>query len=147
MSPVKAAPVSCLHPRSPLARCNAVIVPRPVATSAIAPPSPIETKSLPTPLLDAERLDDTSCGTGAPPQRGNKKPIRWNRRSVPFYRQRPLDLLRLRKGPETPAFPDGVPFTMIRRFKWASGRAWKVNTGRRFKLYLSLKRGSRKGAK
>lgn len=99
---------------------------------------------MPTILIDAEQLSPLECGTGQPAQRGRRKPIVWKRRRPWFDHQWSLDLQRVKKGPETPHYPDGVPFTQIRSFQSFSGRSWKVNAGRRRKIRLSLKRGRRK---
>lgn len=104
----------------------------------------LEKKSFPTPWIDPERLLDHSCGTGQPAQRGRRKPLVWKRRKPWFDHQWTLDLKRVKKGPETPYFPEGVPFTQIRSFQSFSGRSWKTNAGRRRKIRLSLKRGRRK---
>ncbi|KAF8279643.1 hypothetical protein TcBrA4_0099950 [Trypanosoma cruzi] len=61
-----------------------------------------------------------------------------------FDRQWSLDLKRAKKGPLTPQFPEGVPFTAIRSFQSFAGKSWKINAGRRRKIRLSLKRGRRK---
>lgn len=113
----------------------------PIARESILPSS---TKSMPTPLLDPERLQELGCGTGQPAQRGRRKPLVWRRRKPWFDHQWSLDLKRIKKGPETPHFPEGVPFTQIRAFQSFAGRAWKINAGRRRKIRLSLKRGRRK---
>lgn len=105
---------------------------------------PSTVKKMPTPLLDPERLQDFNCGTGQPAQRGRRKPLVWKRRKPWFDHQWSLDLQRVKKGPETPHFPDGVPFTQIRSFQSFAGRSWKINAGRRRKIRLSLKRGRRK---
>ena len=150
-------PLSAIGQHSPSPRATASGTPNWLLSSALTKvlsPGIVETVSLPTQLLDDpsngqhhDHIGEATGGSGNPPQRGSRKPGRWSRRLSPFYRQWSLDLLRKRKGPATPAFPDGAPFTLIRKFKWAAGRAYRVNTGRRFKLYMSLKRGSRKGAK
>lgn len=114
------------------------------AASPVEPVLPSMKKSMPTLLLDGEKLDSLSCGTGQPAQRGRRKPLVWKRRHPWFDRQWSLDLKRMKKGPETPYFPDGVPFTQIRAFQSFSGRSWKINAGRRRKIRLSLKRGRRK---
>lgn len=101
-------------------------------------------KSMPTPLIDVEKLQKVDCGTGQPAQRGRRKPLVWKRRKPWFDHQWSLDLNRVRKGPETPHFPDGVPFTQIRAFQSFAGRSWQINAGRRRKIRLSLKRGRRK---
>nr|CCC53978.1 conserved hypothetical protein [Trypanosoma vivax Y486] len=101
-------------------------------------------KQMPTLLLEASPLDVLTCGTGQPAQRGRRKPIVWKRRHPWFDRQWSLDLKRIKKGPSTPQFPEGVPFTQIRAFQSFSGRSWKINAGRRRKIRLSLKRGRRK---
>ncbi|KPA84555.1 hypothetical protein ABB37_01090 [Leptomonas pyrrhocoris] len=113
----------------------------PVVPTSILPPN---NKSMPTSLLDPERLGELGCGTGQPAQRGRRKPLVWKRRKPWFDHQWSLDLQRVKKGPETPHFPDGVPFTQIRAFQSFAGRAWKINAGRRRKIRLSLKRGRRK---
>ncbi|CAJ1011174.1 hypothetical protein Q4I28_006487 [Leishmania naiffi] len=114
--------------------------------TAVGPTSilPLHNKSMPTPLLNPERLQEISCGTGQPAQRGRRKPLVWKRRKPWFDHQWSLDLQRIKKGPETPHFPDGVPFTQIRAFQSFAGRSWKINAGRRRKIRLSLKRGRRK---
>lgn len=101
-------------------------------------------KVMPTQMIREEIQDEISLGTGHPAQRGHRKPLVWKRRNPWFTKQWTLDLKRVKKGPETPHFPEGVPFTMIRKFKSFSGRGWKVNAGRRRKIRLSLKRGRRK---
>lgn len=106
--------------------------------------NPLEKKSLPTPWIDEEKLMEHNCGTGQPAQRGRRKPLVWKRRKPWFDHQWTLDLKRAKKGPETPYFPEGVPFTQIRSFQSFSGRSWKTNAGRRRKIRLSLKRGRRK---
>lgn len=117
----------------------------PVATAwATGTILPSFNKTMPVVLLDAELLDDISCGTGQPAQRGRRKPLVWKRRHPWFNRQWSLDLKRMTKGPETPHFPDGVPFTQVRAFQSFAGRSWKINAGRRRKIRLSLKRGRRK---
>lgn len=133
MPVVKATSYSC----SPLFERGNV----PVVPTSILPPN---NKSMPTPLLDPERLQELSCGTGQPAQRGRRKPLVWKRRKPWFHHQWSLDLQRVKKGPETPHFPEGVPFTQIRAFQSFAGRAWKINAGRRRKIRLSLKRGRRK---
>jgi hypothetical protein len=80
-------------------------------------------------------------GGGGPQQRGCRKPNVWQRRKPWFTRQHSLDLKKQRQGPETPHFPEGTPFTMIRKFKSFAGRGYKVNLGRRKKIRHSLKRG------
>lgn len=107
-------------------------------------PSVMDQLKMPTLLIDPEQLQKLQCGTGQPAQRGRRKPLVWKRRDPWFHHQWSLDLNRVRKGPETPLFPDGVPFSQIRSFQSFSGRAWKVNAGRRRKIRLSLKRGRRK---
>lgn len=114
----------------------------PLKPQAIVPL--LEQLHVPTPFLDAEKLDEYSCGTGQPAQRGRRKPLVWKRRKPWFDHQWSLDLNRVTKGPQTPYFPDGVPFTQIRSFQAFSGRSWKINAGRRRKIRLSLKRGRRK---
>lgn len=101
-------------------------------------------REMPTMLLDAEKLQQLNCGTGQPAQRGRRKPLVWKRRKPWFDHQWSLDLKRVKKGPETPHFPDGVPFTQVRAFQSFAGRSWKINAGRRRKIRLSLKRGRRK---
>jgi hypothetical protein len=101
-------------------------------------------KVMPTPLVGEEPVEDKAVGTGAPPQRGRHKPLVWKRRNPWFTRQWTLDLHRVKKGPETPTFEHGVPFTLIRTFRSFAGRSFKVNAGRRRKIRLSLKRGRRK---
>lgn len=113
--------------------------------STFAPlPSPLMQKTMPTLLIDNEVLQNLTCGTGQPAQRGRRKPLVWKRRQPWFDHQWSLDLKRVKKGPETPHFPDGVPFTQIRAFQSYAGRSWKINAGRRRKIRLSLKRGRRK---
>ncbi|KAL7699926.1 hypothetical protein N2W54_005126 [Lotmaria passim] len=133
---VKATSYTC----SPLFERGGV----PVVPAVPVPILPPANKSMPTPLLDPERLAEISCGTGQPAQRGRRKPLVWKRRQPWFDHQWSLDLQRVKKGPETPHFPDGVPFTQIRAFQSFAGRAWKINAGRRRKIRLSLKRGRRK---
>ncbi|EPY39030.1 hypothetical protein AGDE_04899 [Angomonas deanei] len=120
----------------------------PSRTKAVMPPLvgsfPWLDRKMPTPLLIAEKLDNLSCGTGQPAQRGRRKPLVWKRRKPWFDHQWSLDLKRVKKGPETPYFPEGVPFTQIRAFQSFAGRSWKINAGRRRKIRLSLKRGRRK---
>ena len=99
---------------------------------------------MPTPLIGEEAIEDKNVGSGAPPQRGHRKPLVWKRRNPWFTRQWSLDLKRVKKGPETPTFEHGVPFTLIRKFRSFAGRSFKVNAGRRRKIRLSLKRGRRK---
>eukprot|EP00796_Vickermania_ingenoplastis_P013352 gene13352-9184_t len=106
--------------------------------------TPLADLKMPTPLIDPERLERLGCGTGQPAQRGRRKPLVWKRRKPWFDHQWSLDLQRERKGPSTPHFPDGVPFTQIRSFQSFAGRSWKLNAGRRRKIRLSLKRGRRK---
>lgn len=101
-------------------------------------------KVMPTQFIDAERQQTKDCGTGQPAQRGSRKPIPWQRRSPWFDRQWSLDMKKIVKAPATPYFPEGVPFTQIRKFQSFSGRSWKINAGRRRKIRLSLKRGRRK---
>ncbi|KAG5494591.1 hypothetical protein JIQ42_02204 [Leishmania sp. Namibia] len=115
--------------------------PTPVRPTSVLP---LHNKCMPTPLLDPERLQEIGCGTGQPAQRGRRKPLVWKRRKPWFDHQWSLDLKRIKKGPETSHFPDGVPFTQIRAFQSFAGRAWKINAGRRRKIRLSLKRGRRK---
>ncbi|RHW68337.1 hypothetical protein DPX39_110115800 [Trypanosoma brucei equiperdum] len=103
-----------------------------------------EEKRMPTLLIDAPKPEALSCGTGQPAQRGRRKPLVWKRRHPWFDRQWSLDLKRVKKGPLTPQFPEGVPFTQIRSFQSFAGRSWKINAGRRRKIRLSLKRGRRK---
>ncbi|CCW70555.1 unnamed protein product [Phytomonas sp. Hart1] len=107
-------------------------------------PSVCIENSLPTFLIDADKPPLLECGTGQPAQRGRRKPLVWKRRHPWFDRQWSLDLKRIKKGPETPHFPEGVPFTPIRAFQSFSGRSWKINAGRRRKIRLSLKRGRKK---
>jgi hypothetical protein len=101
-------------------------------------------KVMPNPLIGEEAVEDKAVGTGAPPQRGHHKPLVWKRRCPWFTRQWTLDLHRVKKGPETPTFENGVPFTLIRTFRPFAGRSFRVNAGRRRKIRLSLKRGRRK---
>ncbi|EPY30691.1 hypothetical protein STCU_03941 [Strigomonas culicis] len=110
----------------------------------VAPVLPFLDKKMPTQLLDAEQLESLSCGTGQPAQRGHRRPLVWKRRQPWFDHQWTLDLKRVKKGPETPHFPEGVPFTQIRAFQSFSGPSFKINAGRRRKIRLSLKRGRRK---
>ncbi|RNF05651.1 hypothetical protein TraAM80_04484 [Trypanosoma rangeli] len=99
---------------------------------------------MPTLLIDIPKVEKLTCGTGQPAQRGRRKPLVWKRRHPWFDRQWSLDLKRAKKGPATPQYPDGVPFTQIRAFQSFAGRSWKINAGRRRKIRLSLKRGRRK---
>ncbi|ORC88446.1 uncharacterized protein TM35_000173180 [Trypanosoma theileri] len=108
------------------------------------PFSVLPRKEMPTLLIDTPKIEEMTCGTGQPAQRGRRKPIVWKRRHPWFDRQWSLDLKRAKKGPSTPQFPEGVPFTQIRSFQSFAGRSWKINAGRRRKIRLSLKRGRRK---
>jgi hypothetical protein len=101
-------------------------------------------KVMPTLIMEPELLERVDCGTGQPAQRGRRKPLVWKRRHPWFDRQWTLDMKRRSKGPPTPYFPEGVPFTPIRKLQSFAGRSFKVNAGRRRKVRLSLKRGRRK---
>ncbi len=101
-------------------------------------------KVMPTPLVGEEVVENKTIGSGSPPQRGHHKPLVWKRRCPWFSRQWTLDLHRVKKGPTTPTFENGVPFTLIRTVRPFAGRSFRVNAGRRRKIRLSLKRGRRK---
>ncbi|CUG80406.1 Hypothetical protein, putative [Bodo saltans] len=101
-------------------------------------------KVMPTQFIIPEVQEKVDCGTGQPAQRGSRKPVVWMRRKPWFDRQWSLDMKRTTKGPATPFFPEGVPFTPIRKLQSFAGRSFKVNAGRRRKIRLSLKRGRRK---
>ncbi|EAN89822.1 hypothetical protein TcYC6_0054040 [Trypanosoma cruzi] len=132
----------CLLPR---ALCTSYTSAR-VGTSptGLASPSLLIEKRMPTLLIDVPKVENLTCGTGQPAQRGRRKPLVWKRRHPWFDRQWSLDLKRAKKGPLTPQFPEGVPFTAIRSFQSFAGKSWKINAGRRRKIRLSLKRGRRK---
>jgi hypothetical protein len=108
------------------------------------PAACITDKVMPTPFIDSEQQKSKDCGTGSPQQRGHRKPMVWRRRKPWFDRQWTLDLLRQSKGPATPTFPEGTPFSLIRKFQSFAGRSWGINSGRRRKIRRSLKRGRRK---
>ena len=115
----------------------------PFRMAAPAPLPVMPAIDMPTPQLDEILTEDKSMGTGVPRNPGRRKPIVWRRKNQVFRRQFSLDLRRQTKGPSTPAFPDGVPFTMIRRFiQFSPG--FHVKTGLRRKVRNSLKRGRRR---
>ena len=133
-------PLSQQGPKAPQ-MCLASIMPLRMAAPA---PLPIHLeKVMPTPQLDESPTEDKSMGTGVPRNPGRRKPIVWSRKNQVFRRQFTLNLLRQTKGPSTPTFKDGVPFTMIRRFVQFSP-GFHVKTGLRRKVRNSLKRGRRR---
>lgn len=133
--PMRATPVLHLSMSRPL-----------MPTLTLASPIPMDPadKVMPTPLLDPKPQEEKSMGTGHPQQRGKRKVIQWLRRKPWFHRQWSLDLARVSKGPSTPTFPNGVPFTKIRKFVAFSGPGFGINVGHRRKHRLSLKRGRRR---
>ena len=110
-----------------------------LATSPAAGGSALTAMPLSPSLLLTQHMN--VMGGGGPQQRGKRKPNVWMRRKPWFSRQLSLDLKRVKKGPETPHFPDGTPYTLIRKFRSFAGRGYKVNLGRRKKVRHSLKRG------
>ena len=102
---------------------------------------------MPTPLIGdsnpAEQTDqEKSASSGAPQQRGRKKWNPWQVRNRKYGTHlQTLELARARRGPETPAFPDGVPFERVRKqIHMASSSKSNVKY-RKHKVYNSLKRG------
>ena len=69
----------------------------------------------------------------------SRKPIVWLRRKPWFSRKWSIEASIPRKGPPTRTFPDGIPIVRIRKFKDFSGRAWKINTGRRKRVRIRRK--------
>jgi hypothetical protein len=134
-----------------LPRAHPLPLPRPTLSRPTPPPpaappvmqDPAD-KVMPTPFVDAEQQQSKDCGTGQPAQRGRRKPLVWKRRTMWFDRQWTLDMKRVYKAPATPTFPNGTPFKQIRGLRSFAGRGFKINSGRRRKHRMSLKRGRRK---
>lgn len=104
---------------------------------------------MPTPLIEEgnkpNQNQEKTAGTGNPQQRGHRKFNPWLKRNGPkewaHSRVMSLDFARLRRGPPTPTFPEGVPITRIRMFKHMQNATGTNVKFRKHKVYNSLKRG------
>lgn len=95
----------------------------------------------PTPLHETPQQEDKAA-RGERQHHGNKKHHPYLVRHNGHNRSDTLELARIRRGPETPTFPDGVPFERIRKQHHLAGYGFGAYTGgRKHKMYFSLKRG------
>lgn len=98
------------------------------------------TPSMPTQYLSHEVPVQHDAGTGHGKRSGPAKSF-WERKHGPIIHPTHLsEAKRIRIGPITPTFPDGVPFQMIRHHN----QSYMSHRGHRWTYRYSLKRGRKK---